>query len=155
MSTASQIEKPVVGYVVITFALLAGILTATALGQTPTVSQTQNVETRLIPGHENSHPQRRWILGVRADATDAGYLVRSVEHRSAARKIGLEPGDRIVAINGEQIGLVGREIVALSQTLERCGSRNGRVHLLVQNRRNQRLVSLAATLLHPNDHMGH
>ncbi len=110
---------------------------------------------RLLPGHDHDHVRRRWVLGVRADATEAGYLIRHVESHSAASQVGLEAGDRLVAIDGIQIGLLGRRSVRLSDTLERQGGRDGHILLLVHNRRNGRLVSLNVPLRHPSQHLGH
>ena len=155
----TSIEKPVIGYIVVTCALLAGMIAATALGQTgskPRITPAP-VAPKIVPreGEARIVPHRRWILGVRADATDSGYLVRSVEFDSAASRIGLEPGDRIVAIDGQQIGFLGSRLIKLSSTLEAKGGRTGRVLLLVQDRRNMRLVTLKAQLRTPLEHLGH
>ena len=135
-----KVEKPVLGYIVITASLLAGMVAATAFGQGETLSENQrkiqnqtdnpvmvepsSLSKRLVP-------HRRWVLGVLADATDTDYLVQKVESSSAASRIGLESGDRIVALNGQQIGFVGNKHVQLSRTLQQMGGENGHVQLLI------------------------
>ena len=152
-----KMENPTLGYVVIAVALTAGMLAASAVGQSParSLSPPQEMETRLEPHHHSPFPNRNWVLGVRADATDTGYLVRRVEHSSAALQYGLEVGDRIIAINGTQIGQIGNRVVRLGDQLELEGGQDGRVLLLVQNRRNGRLVPLQVTLRHPTRQLGH
>lgn len=148
-------ETPILAYTLITISFIVGIVAANAQGQSP--RPRQQVSGRLLPSpaDDHQHVQRRWILGVRADASEAGYLVRHVQPHSAASRVGLEPGDRIVTIDGVQIGLIGRRSVRLSDTLERQGGHDGRVRLLVQDRRTARLVSIAVTLQHPSQHLGH
>ena len=153
-------EKPLYAYILITISFVIGIVCANAQGQSPRLGGQKKVAAgvshRLIPGHQSpNHVQRRWVLGVRADATQSGYLIRHVEPRSAASRIGLEPGDRIVTIDGNQIGLLGLRVVRLSDTLERQGGHDGRVRLLVQNRRNGQLVSVSVRLRDVSHHLGH
>ena len=159
-----KVEKPVLGYIVITASLLAGMVAATAFGQGETLSESQgknqseadnSVMVEPSPLSKRLVPHRRWVLGVRADATDTGYLVQRVESGSAASRIGLESGDRIVAVNGQQIGFVGNKHVQLSRTLQQMGGENGHVQLLIQNRRNDRLVSISTMLRAPLQHLGH
>ena len=159
-----KVEKPVLGYIVITASLLAGMVAATAFGQGETLSESQgknqseadnSVMVEPSPLSKRLVPHRRWVLGVRADATDTGYLIQRVESSSAASRIGLESGDRIVAVNGQQIGFVGNKHVQLSRTLQQMGGENGHVQLLIQNRRNDRLVSISTMLRAPLQHLGH
>ena len=163
-SSNFKVEKPVLGYIVITASLLAGMVAATAFGQGETLSESQgknqseadnSVMVEPSPLSKRLVPHRRWVLGVRADATDTGYLVQRVESGSAASRIGLESGDRIVAVNGQQIGFVGNKHVQLSRTLQQMGGENGHVQLLIQNRRNDRLVSISTMLRAPLQHLGH
>ena len=163
-SSNFKVEKPVLGYIVITASLLAGMIAATAFGQGETLSESQgknqseadnSVMVEPSPLSKRLVPHRRWVLGVRADATDTGYLIQRVESSSAASRIGLESGDRIVAVNGQQIGFVGNKHVQLSRTLQQMGGENGHVQLLIQNRRNDRLVSISTMLRAPLQHLGH
>ena len=163
-SSNFKVEKPVLGYIVITASLLAGMVAATAFGQGETLSESQgknqseadnSVMVEPSPLSKRLVPHRRWVLGVRADATDTGYLVQRVESGSAASRIGLESGDRIVAVDGQQIGFVGNKHVQLSRTLQQMGGENGHVQLLIQNRRNDRLVSISTMLRAPLQHLGH
>ena len=163
-SSNFKVEKPVLGYIVITASLLAGMVAATAFGQGETLSESQgknqseadnSVMVEPSPLSKRLVPHRRWVLGVRADATDTGYLVQKVESSSAASRIGLESGDRIVAVDGQQIGFVGNKHVLLSRTLQQMGGESGHVQLLIQNRRNDRLVSISTMLRAPLQHLGH
>lgn len=60
------IEKPVVGYIAITCALLAGLIVTTALGQSPAevpskgLQQADSIQSRLIP---QPLDQPKWLLG--------------------------------------------------------------------------------------------
>ena len=154
MSTIEdKMENPTLSYVVIAVALAAGMLAASAVGQPPQQS-SDPIAGRKASLH-SGYSGRRWVLGVRADATDAGYLIRTVEHASAARHHGLEVGDRIIAVGGKQIGRVGHRVVRLGDQLELEGGQDGHVLLLIQNRRNHRLVPLGVTLRHPSEHLGH
>ena len=140
------------------------MIAATAFGQGETLSESQgknqseadnSVMVEPSPLSKRLVPHRRWVLGVRADATDTGYLIQRVESSSAASRIGLESGDRIVAVDGQQIGFVGNKHVQLSRTLQQMGGENGHVQLLIQNRRNDRLVSISTMLRAPLQHLGH
>ena len=129
-----KIEKPIFGYVVITIAFIAGLIVTTAFGQHPS-----EMQPRLLPNQPNQPEQRLWILGIRAEPTETGYLVNRVEIVGAARTAGIERGDRIVAIGGQQVGFIGNEIMHLSRVLDRKADLHGRVNLLVQDHRTARL----------------
>ena len=154
----NELANPILAYLVIAVALICGMVVANAMGVEPTTRPTSqaisgSVSSRLIPTNDANY--RRWVLGVRAEATEAGYLVRFVQPGSSAHRIGLEKGDRVIAVDGEQIGYVGSRLVPMSETLDRNGGEDGRVRLLVQNHRNRRLVSLRATLRSPIQILGH
>jgi predicted metalloprotease with PDZ domain len=157
MSTKrNELERPVLGYVVIAVALLTGLATANAFAQHNTdVSVVKLQKTDSTSSAKMTKSRRQWILGVRADATQTGYLVEHVQHPSAASKAGLEVGDRILCVNGQQVGYVGGQLISLARTLDLAGNRNGYVQLLVQNRRNQRLVVVGAKLQRPLHLLGH
>ena len=59
---------------------------------------------------------------------------------------GLETGDTIVTVDGYQIGFVNNQLYSLGDELQRRADRYGRVTLLVQNRRNGRLVNVDVQL---------
>lgn len=151
-------ENSVLAYIIVWIALAAGTLVTTAMGQNlpsevpaahPAVKP--KVETRLLSPKVTP---RNWVLGVRADASKTGYLIRFVQPISAAKRAGLEAGDRIVAVDGRLVGHVGNHLVPLGDTLERAGGNDGRIRLLVQNWRNKRLVSLRVTLMSPAESLG-
>ena len=161
-SSRENFENPTLGYVVIAVALAVGMLAANAVGQSTRENQSAGEQTRnaeqvgrLIPPPTSHVAGRRWVLGVRAAATDTGYLVQDVEHGSAASHFGLEVGDRIVTVNGVQVGKIDRRLVRLSDQLEHQGGESGKVMLLVQDRRNGRLVAHRVELRHPIQLLGH
>ena len=153
-----NIEKPIFGYVVVTLALLAGMVAANAFGQTrwgriAPQSSTNEIRPRLIPPISGEH--RRWVLGVRAEPTDTGYRIDRVEIASAALLAGLERNDRIIAIDGQQVGYVGTKIIHLARVLDQKGGLDGRVQLLIQDHRTGRLVSRTTKLRRLMHHIGH
>ncbi|NND99176.1 MAG: PDZ domain-containing protein [Pirellulaceae bacterium] len=164
-SNKYELEKPVIGYIVIALALLTGMITVSAFGQRQRAQSTSArnmgldqdgfLIERERPDAGEAPLDRRWILGVRADITATGFVIRGVAADSPASRIGLEPGDRIVAVDGQQIGLLGRRIVPLTKQLQQLGGDDGRVRLLVQDRRNRNLVSLDACLRQNLDLLGH
>lgn len=94
-----------------------------------------SVRPRFLP------PQsRRWKLGVYAYNTGTGVVVTRVVSRSAAARMGLEPGDRIVAVNGFQVGWVQDRLYPLGEELQRRAGQRGYVTLLLQNVRTNGLL---------------
>ena len=101
----------------------------------------RTIEPRIRP------PERRyWRLGVFAHNTDTGVVVTRVLPQSAAAKVGLEPGDRIVSIDGFQVGWVRDRLYPLGEELQRQAGRRGHVLLLVQNVRDQGLLTIDVQL---------
>jgi hypothetical protein len=101
----------------------------------------RRVAPRLVPPE-----RRRWRLGVFAHNTDTGVVVTRVQPDSAARQAGLERGDRIVAVEGFQVGWVNDRLYPLGEELQRRAGRGGHASLLIQNVRNQRLVNVGVEL---------
>lgn len=92
-------------------------------------------------------PQRhRWRLGVQAYNTNTGVVITQVLHNTAAQRFGFEPGDRIVAIGGYQVGWVQDQLFPLDAELQRHADQRGRVNLLVQNVRTRLLLNLPVQL---------
>jgi len=153
-------ERPLLGYVLIAVALLIGLITANAFGQNevldaePSHSQASsaNIQSHTVPPQIR---RRRWVLGVRANATPTGYLIDQVQSSSTAEKAGLEAGDRIIAVAGKRVGYVDTHLISLAKTLDQTGGRSGYSSILIQNRRNRRLVSLQVALQSPNEMLGH
>jgi membrane-associated protease RseP (regulator of RpoE activity) len=58
-------------------------------------------------------PEERPYLGIRYALLDEGARIESVEPESPAEEAGLEPGDVIVAVDGEPVGLEARPLAAL------------------------------------------
>lgn len=92
-------------------------------------------------------PQRhRWRLGVQAYNTNRGVVITQVLRNTAAQRFGFEPGDRIVAIGGYQVGWVQDQLFPLDAELQRHADQHGRVNLLVQNVRTRLLLILPVQL---------
>ncbi|MCO8125036.1 PDZ domain-containing protein [Stieleria sp. TO1_6] len=87
-----------------------------------------------------------WYLGVYGSYTSTGLYLTEVYRGTAAARAGLEVGDRIISVNGRQISLLYPLNLALQSTI------NGRVILLVQDRRTQRLINLPVRLTRSRIH---
>lgn len=94
-------------------------------------------DRRLRPGFQ---------LGVHAYNTTTGVIVTWVVPGSPAARVGFEPGDRIVAVSGYQVGVVGHQVYYLGEELQRRADRRGFVQLLCQNVRDNRLLNLDVRL---------
>lgn len=101
-------------------------------------------EQRLLPG--SPEQERRWYLGIEVEYRDHGAEVTHAERGSPARRAGLEPRDVIVTVDGYQVGRVNGRMYTLDRELELRADRQGRVTLLVQDRRARRLVSMPVRL---------
>lgn len=101
---------------------------------------------KWLPPQLQPPEQHRWRLGVQAYNTDSGVVVTQVLRNTAAQRFGLEPGDRIVAIGGYQVGWVQDQLYPLGAELQRHADQRGRVNLLVQNVRNRQLLNLPVQL---------
>lgn len=98
------------------------------------------------PQRRRSYVHQRWYLGVDAYNTSTGVHITAVVPRSPAQRVGLEPGDTIVAIDGYQVGLVNGRAYYLSEELQRLADRRGQVRLLLHDWRNGRLVNVDVNL---------
>lgn len=181
---ALDLENPMLGYLVVAAALLAGMLSASVFGQSPTqqslplqptnrqsaddvstVIEIQGVklshsspqpnseEPRTICGQHPLSPNvRKWVLGVRARATGVGCLVTEVVAGSAAASVPLAIGDRILAIDGKQVGWIGPRCVSLYKLIDQSPTRATRI--LVQKRVTGRLSLLSVQLKTPHQTLG-
>lgn len=116
-----------------------------ALAQIRERSVTEGGNARVVPPHERPG-QRRWTLGITAETAEIGVRIREVLSRSPAERAGLERGDLIVNVEGYQVGRVGGRDYPLDRELDARADSNGRVRLLVQNRRNNQLVNIDVRL---------
>ncbi|WP_372718430.1 PDZ domain-containing protein [Novipirellula sp.] len=102
------------------------------------------------PFVEPQHPGRDhfggWHLGVFGHYTTTGHLLTQVFPNTPASRAGLEPGDRIITVNGFQVGDVLDRQYPIDILIQRHASPNGFVRLLVQNRRTLRLHNLDVRL---------
>ncbi|GAA5508602.1 PDZ domain-containing protein [Novipirellula caenicola] len=102
------------------------------------------------PFVEPQHPGRDhfggWHLGVFGHYTTTGHLLTQVFPNTPAARAGLEPGDRIITVNGYQVGDVLNRQYPIDVLIQRHASPTGFVRLLVQNRRTLRLHNLDVRL---------
>jgi hypothetical protein len=108
-------------------------------------------EPQLVRPRDGRWPWRpprapSWRLGVYANNTNTGVRVTRVVPRSPAWQAGLETGDRIVTVDGYQVGYVNGRLYSLGEELDRQAGPRGQVTLLVQNRRNARLINVEVDL---------
>ena len=87
-----------------------------------------------------------WYLGVYGTYTLTGLYLTQVYPGTAAWNVGLEVGDRIVAVNGRRISMNYPLDVALQST------RTGWVQLLVEDRRTGRIVGVPVRLTRSRIH---
>lgn len=100
-------------------------------------------QPRVFPGY----PQpARWWLGVYTYNTSTGVVVTRVVPNSPAARVGLEPRDRIVTVEGYQVGYLHRRLYALGPELQLRADPRGEVLLLVQNWRNRELMNMDVRL---------
>jgi hypothetical protein len=105
-------------------------------------------QTRIAPPDEDRRRllPRRWVLGVHAYNTENGVVVTRVVPGSGASEVGLEERDRIVTVDGFQVGNVAGQLYLLGDELQHRAGSQGRVRLLVQNWRDNELVNLDVRL---------
>ncbi len=87
-----------------------------------------------------------WRLGVQVDNMDTGVYVRQVAPNSAAARANLEQGDVIVAVAGQQVGIVDGRPVDMGMEIKRRADSSGNVTLLVQDGRSGRLAAVRVRL---------
>ncbi|MCA8999579.1 MAG: YbaY family lipoprotein [Planctomycetaceae bacterium] len=106
-----------------------------------------NPNVRYVPPGQNPLPnQRKWRLGVYSKDTDTGVTIAEVMRGSAADRAGLEVNDRIIAINGYQVGYVNGQLYDCSTEFERNADSDGWVTMLVQNNRDLKLLNVPVQL---------
>lgn len=87
-----------------------------------------------------------WKLGVQGDDLDTGVYIRQVAPGSAALRANLEASDIIVAVGGQQVGIVDGRYVDFSAEIRRRADSYGNVALLVQDGRTGKLASIRVQL---------
>lgn len=100
------------------------------------------------PGARFAPPPWRpeWKLGVYAANTDTGVRVTRVLPRTPASQAGLERGDRILTVDGYQVGYIDGRLYPLGEELQRRAGRSGQVTLLLHNWRNGDLLNVEVRL---------
>ncbi len=76
-----------------------------------------------------------WYLGVQGCNTIYGVEVNTVLRDTPASRIGLVPGDRIIEVDGNRVGIVNHRVNQLSDEFQH--SKDGKVKLLIWNVRTQ------------------
>ena len=99
-------------------------------------------QPRIAPGFPPFPPSARWWLGVYAYNTSTGVAITRVVPNSPAARAGLEPRDRIVTVEGFQVGYLHRRLYPLGPELQLRADPNGQVRLLVQNWHNGELTNM-------------
>lgn len=99
------------------------------------------------PGDRPGRALGGWYLGVYGRYTPTGMVLTQVYPRTPAARAGLEIGDRIIAVNGYQIGMTRRALMPLDVALQRFVGRGGQARLLVQDRRTNRLIQVEVRLV--------
>ncbi len=103
-----------------------------------------------VPG-AGGRPQGRFMpppgpatlsLGLQTRVTDTGMLVVGADANSVGRAAGIERGDTIITVDGQQVGQVANRLVDLDQTLQNTISRQGSAVILIRNGRDGRLVNV-------------
>ncbi|QDV43736.1 PDZ domain (Also known as DHR or GLGF) [Stieleria neptunia] len=99
------------------------------------------------PGQGSGNPVLGgWYLGVYGSYSATGLLLTQVYPGTAAARVGLEVGDRIITVNGHQIGIGPHSNLRIDTALQRYASRSGWVRLLVKDKRTGRLINVDVKL---------
>lgn len=91
-------------------------------------------------------PSQDWRLGVQVDNLDTGVFVRGVAPNSAAARANIEVNDIIIAVAGQQVGIIDGRPFDLASEIKRKADINGNVSLLVQDGSSGRLASIRVKL---------
>jgi uncharacterized lipoprotein YbaY len=94
-----------------------------------------------------SHAPGVYRLGIQARNTNTGVEIAAVSPGSVAQRSGLEVGDTVINVAGYQVGMVGGRLYDIGDELARRVQGDGRVELLVRNRRDGRLVNVPVQFL--------
>lgn len=94
----------------------------------------------------NMAPAQDWRLGVQVDNLDTGVYIRQVAPTSAAARANLEVGDLVIAVAGQQVGIVDGRPIDMGTEIKRRADQGGNVTLLVQDSRSGRLASIRVRL---------
>lgn len=93
-------------------------------------------------------PDGEMSLGVEVRPAQVGYVINRVLPHTPAWRAGLEPGDRIVTVDGYQGGNVGHRFYDLQRELQLRAADDLAAVLLVQNVRNRQLVPVPVRFDH-------
>lgn len=110
------------------------VMVVCGLGHTTVVAQ--GPETRFMP------PAPRFSLGVQGQVTETGVVVQSVAAGSVGQAVGIERGDTIINVDGQQVGKVENRVVDLDETLGRVLRPGRSAILLLRNGRDGRLLNV-------------
>jgi predicted metalloprotease with PDZ domain len=127
------------------------VFSALTVGVTPKLAAQPIVDPGFGNGFvepENPHALHfgGWYLGVYGNYTSTGLHLTQVYPGTAAANVGLEVGDRIVAVNGRRISMRYPLHIALQST------HSGWVRLLVRDWRTNRLLNVDVRLTRSHVH---
>jgi len=101
---------------------------------------SMDAQARFAP--PGQRPPTTFRLGIQSRNTPTGVLVVAVQPGSIAQQSGIEPNDTIITVGGYQVGIVNGRTYDIAEELARRVDGQGRVNLLVQNRRNSQLLNV-------------
>jgi S1-C subfamily serine protease len=127
------------------------VFLAVTIGVAQQLAAQTIVEKRLDngfvePKNPNTQHYGGWYLGVYGNYTARGLSLTQVYPGTAAARVGLEVGDRIVAVNGRRISMLYPLNVALQAT------NSGWVRLSVIDWRTNRMLNLNVRLTRSRVH---
>ncbi len=99
-----------------------------------------NPNARFMPPPPSNLPV---TLGLQTRVTDTGVIVLGHNQVSIGKTIGIERGDTIVTVDGQQVGQVGSTIFDVDLTLRNALNRSPNAVILLRNGRDGRLVNVA------------
>ncbi|MCA9140855.1 MAG: PDZ domain-containing protein, partial [Planctomycetales bacterium] len=117
------------------------------------VSRASHVGSKTALEEVSSAVERRWILGVRWSPSTTGCVITSVVQSSPADRAGLVAGDRILTVNGQQVGWRDGESFPLHHAVDLAPTRNG--HLLVQRASSGVVQAISVRMTTIAESMGH
>ncbi|WP_437185496.1 YbaY family lipoprotein [Planctomicrobium sp. SH668] len=124
----------------------------TGTGVNPNLNDRTRLNPQYNPGYVPPGSQnpnlglKKWRLGIMSKDTDTGVQIHTLVNGGAAQRAGLEPNDRVISVNGYQVGYVNGQLFDCATEFDRSADQNGWVTLLVQNSRDRSLVNVPVQL---------
>jgi hypothetical protein len=134
MRMVSRLVSVLRGHVVVLAFLV--LFVTPASGQAP--GAAGGPQSRFMP----PPPSAPILLGLQTRVTDTGMLVVGVAVNAVGRAAGIERGDTIITVDGQQVGQVANRLVDLDLTLQNTINRQGSAVILIRNGRDGRLLNV-------------